>query len=176
MTSSRSRRAFTLIELLVVIAILGILMALLVPAVSSAMYTAKKGQAKNDAVQIAQSIIAYESEYGRMPDVDGTDANTAELLNILSGQDDENNPREIVFLEVPRAKQGKNGAQSSGSTISSSWKDPWGEDYEIRIDTDYEGELTAPDGNTIRKKVLVWSQADSKKTKDDTDKFVKSWE
>jgi prepilin-type N-terminal cleavage/methylation domain-containing protein len=49
----KSRHAFTLIELLVVIAILGILMALLFPAVDGALEGARRAQASNDVTQIA---------------------------------------------------------------------------------------------------------------------------
>lgn len=60
-------RGFTLVELLVVIAIIGVLVALLLPAVQAARESARRTQCNNHLKQIGLSILNFEGVYGTYP-------------------------------------------------------------------------------------------------------------
>jgi prepilin-type N-terminal cleavage/methylation domain-containing protein/prepilin-type processing-associated H-X9-DG protein len=62
-----SRVAFTLVELLVVVAIIGVLVALLLPAVQSARESARRMRCANQLRQIGLAFANFESNYKYLP-------------------------------------------------------------------------------------------------------------
>src|SRR6187431_263564 len=65
--SPRRRFAFTLVELLVVITIIGMLVALLLPAVNASRARARQLQCLNSMKQIGLATFNYDSSKGQVP-------------------------------------------------------------------------------------------------------------
>ena len=77
------RRAFTLVELLVVIAIIGVLVALLLPAVQYAREAARRAQCANNLGQLILAVNHYELAHGVYPA--GTIDAKGPIMNVRTG-------------------------------------------------------------------------------------------
>lgn len=176
---SQRRTAFTLIELLVVIAIIGILVALMFPALKGAMNKAKCAVAFGEVKSLETAWKKYYQEYTGWP------SNTAaygvpdpqrmamkmnsKVIRMLQGaldssDPDKNNNKQICFIEFSHTN-------TSGDAIS-----PWPNKdslnktqfYYVKFDTDFDNVIPAGGGGSsdnpdsqpatsVRASVVVWT-------------------
>lgn len=119
MESRKSRiHGFTLVELLVVIAIIGILIALLLPAVQSAREAARRTQCANNLKQIGLALLNYEFTHDSFPA--GSSISLPEQCN---GSDCRGTPMYVAilpFLELRNIEQHYDYQNESG------WLGWWG--------------------------------------------------
>ncbi len=78
------KQKFTLIELLTVIGVIGILAALLFPAVGKTLERARITQARNDLMTLVNAVKQYENTYGVLP-VAIANANTSKADSLSNG-------------------------------------------------------------------------------------------
>lgn len=124
----RCRRVgFTLVELLVVIAIIGILIALLLPAVQAAREAARRSQCANHMKQIALALHNYHDSYKRFPALGcrGLGSNTGIYYSWLMST--------LPFFEQgPRYQGIMSQARPSGPGLPSPWdtsNNTWNNQY-----------------------------------------------
>jgi prepilin-type N-terminal cleavage/methylation domain-containing protein len=129
--------AFTLIEMLVVIAIIGILAAILTPALRSAFEKAKKSRAQTEVNAIKTAVQGFLNDYAKLPITSGHNSpdqtyegnGSQNVVQILTANNTTINSRRIVYLE------------STTASTTGEFKDPWGVQYGLKLDTNYDGKI-----------------------------------
>jgi prepilin-type N-terminal cleavage/methylation domain-containing protein len=99
--NDRNRSGFTLVELLVVIAIIGILIALLLPAVQAAREAARRTQCGNKLSQLILAVHNYELAHAMLPY--GVVNAVGPILNQPQGYHISWVARILPFIEEPNA-------------------------------------------------------------------------
>jgi prepilin-type N-terminal cleavage/methylation domain-containing protein len=84
--STRKRSAFTLVELLVVIAIIGILVALLLPAIQAAREAARRSTCLNQMKQIGLALLNHHDQKRRFPAAVSDVPNTNAAGGVITGE------------------------------------------------------------------------------------------
>jgi general secretion pathway protein G len=159
------RQGFTLIELLVVMGIIALLAAIVFPAIGSALKRGKTATAQTEIKSIENALNGYFTDYGRFPRYSGdrdvvlgeTARPNNQIIPALRGLDNERNPRRINYLEVA-----EKSLDADGNMV-----DPWGVQYKIALNTDFDQMLNAGITNLPGRKIAVWS--------DGSGELIRSW-
>jgi prepilin-type N-terminal cleavage/methylation domain-containing protein len=119
------KNGFTMMEMLVVISIIGVLMAMLFPAIGKVRQNVKIGAAKKDIQRITTVLSNYVADWGDYPAKDSEPpASCTVLIWAL-----EDTKLKGPYIGISASQQ-VDGSESPGS--NKSLKDPWGNAYRYR--------------------------------------------
>ena len=155
----RPTAGFTLVELLVVIAIIGVLVALLLPAVQAAREAARRAQCSNNLKQMGLAAQNYAAAHGtlpagydRTPEEVKTNVNFSKrgfLTSLLQYIEGENVYKQLVFDFTAKGRQVYDDPAKDvvvDSFICPSWQDgkvttsaPTGYEYQMGALSTYSG-------------------------------------
>lgn len=162
-----------LISVCTVILVLFIAAAMLIRPFSG-RDNSPKSLAKNDVVQIATAITAYQTEYDHPPPGANGPVNRA-LVDVLTGRDAAANPRKIVFIEINPWKLKRGGTNAAGDFL-----DPWGSPYFVAMSESgtisQAGSVPGRIAHDLPKSVAVWNVPTTTLTREAHRQAVTSWE
>jgi len=134
----RSIRGFTLLELLVVIALMLVLAGLLIPAFYKVQNEARKRRATTEAAVIATAIQAYRARERMFPAPTGDlDGNADVTYDGQGGNPDNRRVMEKLTNAVPPVIDAEKLRWDGAGNVLN----PWGGQYKIQLDLDYDGWL-----------------------------------
>lgn len=171
--SAAARSGFTLIELLVVIAIIIVLAGAGFSAGNFAINKAKRTKALAVCVELEQAIQRFYDDNGTLPVEISSDqtvtSNSAEgldMLLVLMNQETTDPPLNSKGIKYLNIKEGKNDTDGlmwneAGNRVEGLY-DPWGGDYSISLDGDFDEAVpVAPkaeaSARVLQRRVAVWS-------------------
>ena len=170
-----------MIELLVVVTIIGLLAAIIVPAIRKALESGKRARAVRQVEALDGAIKRFISEYGKPPlprsaqignaDAEFVGESQAEIVMVLLGMDEDwgserRNTKGLVFLDVDPAAFGVKDLRMHPTRPSvqsllgggTPYPDPWGNPFGILMDLNMDDRITGVGGYAeIRAKVGVYS-------------------
>ncbi len=111
MSTPRQVSGFTLVELLVVIAIIGVLVALLLPAVQAARESSRRSQCQNNQKQLVLALHNFHDDYGKFPPLRGGRNDSSNRCGDMFG---------LVFA-LPYVEQGPRSDQITSGAPVVSW-------------------------------------------------------
>lgn len=182
--------------MLVVIAIIAILVGILMPAINAAMNRAQRARAQAEINDIVNGVKNFYREYGKYPcpqngtadqtfhaaaGDQGNSESQSLVIQILRGVDTTNNPKAMVFLDVPDdSREGTDKDNVSYTQTMWYYLDPWENPYVIVLDTDFDNDCelesvgaNSPEGVILGKSVCVWSWGSSPGA---SNSLLKSWQ
>lgn len=171
------RTGFTLIELLVVIVIIGVLASLVISQANKLMADGRKLQVQTVLKDLRVAIQSYQVDYNRYPvnpsllsaassgqDIQAipTDENSGIVSALTSvsasgsgggatGGATNMNPKDIKFIDLPIAKNGKFGLVNPQPPYK--LVDLWGTPYYVLLDTNGDKQVINPDLNNADPKI-----------------------
>ena len=182
---------FTLIELLVVVAIIGLLAAILIPAVNKALKSAKRTRAMTQMRDLDGAVKRYFAEYNKMPVPAGFNGDAtkekdaflgkdqAAVIEILIGANTNFNPKKIAFLDLDPASFRVKTVTEMLKALQvdhAPYRDPWWDpvsdpasavrDYGIFMDLNFDGKIAGTPFGDLRTTAAVYSRGEDNATGD----------